>query len=167
MEPFCPRSQQLLPAADAPCESCGAVTKDATAMVRGVGAITPVGRVGVVGESRFDDGREVIQYRAPSGAASDAVLDQGNVQLRISPPVDIGRPGEARVRQGMLAALRAEGREVSSGPAIDSAGEDFALSCDGRALAVQVVTVPSAPAFWQSVSQGSGQTNVSIAQAAD
>ena len=130
--------------------------------------IAVVDNVGVVGESKFEDGREVVQYRAPSGATSDAVLDQGNVELRVESPVDIGRPGEPRVRQGVVAALRAEGRTIAERPAaIDAAGEDFTLSCDGQDLPVQVVTVPSAKQFWRDVSQGSGPTSVTVSGAAD
>ncbi len=154
----CLLCRKVLAAATGPCPHCGGPVEVSVA-ISGVQATAQVGRVGTVLDSCGACGAHKITVAAPTGSSSTAVMDEGLVSFEASPPVDIGRPGEARVMACILAAMENTGISPQVMQAVDGAGEDGVLKMpDGTRLVVQMVSaqIGTDRDFWRDVAKGGG-----------
>ena len=92
-----------------------------------------------------------MDYRPPSGGQALSEADsEGAFTAHLSKGLVSGRKNEPYVVSGLVAVLKAEGRDVQlvSG-ARDEDGEDQIILIDGERLVVQVVTMPAEGRVWQ------------------
>lgn len=148
-----------------PCVYCGGVV-ELSVTLTGVEAKAIAGRVGAVADETTEAGGQEIRYAAPSGAHSKSVLVEGQVHAQIEPPVDVGRRGESRVFQCVLAQLVAVGLAPVSLPASDQAGEDRVIQVGGERVTLQIVTASPDMSFWGGVARGSQALRAEIGVAA-
>jgi hypothetical protein len=160
------------------CLGCGDVRADPAAVCLRCGG-TLQERISIETEdsARFSEKEEVVGqesrpgvdavvFKSFEGTRSHSTLANSRVELTLSGPLDLGKPAEGRVADRIISALRAEGRSVDYLPHEDARGEDRKIRCDGTAVDVQVVSVPSDCSFLREASQRSAYTGVSILEAA-
>jgi hypothetical protein len=164
---YCEDCRTELTAAEEACPQCSSTRRSVTVRVRGVDMAIAVDNVGTVTDGTDLDGTgRRVAVTSPAGSRSEAISRDGEVRLDVSARGDVGRPGEPRVRDILVEALRNGGSNVDAAPGDDVRGEDGVLHVDGRRLAMQAVTVPVAKGFWQGASTGSATTRVPNERAA-
>jgi hypothetical protein len=143
----CPTCGKLLDEGASKCQMCSPVLKvgsdclDLKVNPVGILVATPPGHPG---GSRVD-------YRPPSGGQALSEADpEGAFTAKLSKGLVSGRKNEPYAVSGLVAVLKAEGRDVQlvSG-ARDEDGEDQIILIDGERLIVQVVTMPAEDTVWQ------------------
>jgi hypothetical protein len=148
-----------------PCPHCGGIIEVSIAL-SGHGINVPTGQLGTVAESTVPFWGRLINYTAPTGSKSSASFDGEKVAISVEPPIDIGRPGEARVLSCIVARLAIAGKQATKLIASDDQGEDGVLLVAGDRVTVQIVTASPNTTFWSSVARGSGAVHAKLPEAA-
>ena len=112
-------------------------------------------------------GDTVTRVKAPGSESVARINPAGQVAVTVTGAEGIGRAGETRVAQVICARLAQEGIQGQVLPGSDQRGEDRLLRAAGGHLNLQIVTVPSAPDFWQAARHASASTEVSLEGAVD
>lgn len=149
----------------AACPECGHAPVGRLFGVSVGGTLTPKGSLEVVADNPIPGGSSV-QYVSPGGMHSHSTFADGEVQLTLSAPIDIGRGSDEAVADRVVAAMRNEGHRVEIFPHRDDHGEDRRIRCDDRELTIQVVGVPANSAFLGEASRGSATTRIPTSAAA-
>ena len=162
----CPRCGHPLTVEPSACPGCGSFDQT----VQATSALMRLEVPGVTIVNDFTDpatGDRTIRRQTAAGGSSENRLSPDRLRASVTRPVEVGRSGELRALDALGAAMVAAGRSaVPVAGADDRRGEDALMQVDDQRYAVQMVTVPTAPDFWQDVqTQASATTDVSLAHA--
>lgn len=114
-------------------------------------ALSPISTI-LEGDPDDPGGRRVESRPASGGAADSVIAADGTFEATLTGPLKVGRAGERGVAQVLASKLREVGYDIEAGDdARDDFGEDEILLINGRRTTLQVVTVPSDPAFWKKL----------------
>ena len=108
-----------------------------------------------------------VDYSSPQGARSTATLAGDRVGLSVAGPVDVGKRGERRVIDLVLATLREAGFAAAEAPGRDDRGEDHVLLIGSDRIVLQVVSLPRDPEFWRAVASGTASADVALSRAVE
>lgn len=154
------------PDANGPCARCGGPI-GITIQAEGLKLAITAGRPGMVNDQPRGPYERTIDYSSPQGARSTSRLAGGRVGLNVAGPVDVGRRGERRVIDSMLAMLRETGFAAEEAPGRDDRGEDHVLFINSERVVLQIVSAPGDPEFWREVANGTASVNVELSRTAE
>ncbi len=147
-----------------PCPLCGGeieVSVGLTGLSMGLSA----GSLVAVSDERPSEDSQRITRTGHGSARSISLREEDRFHSSVDPPADVGKKGESRVIDCLMARLKADGIESIPLTAIDEAGEDGKLQIGDDVIAIQVVTPTPYPQFWNDVSRGQGKVSGSVSDA--
>lgn len=152
------------PDANGPCVRCGGPI-GVTVQVTGLRLEITAGRPAMVNDQPRGPDTRTIDYSSSQGARSTATLAGGRVGLSVAGPVDIGKRGERRVIDAVLATLREARLSATEVPGRDEQGEDHVLVINSERVVLQIVSTPGDAEFWREVAKGAGTSDVALSRA--
>ena len=133
----------------------------------------PIGTV-MEGPLDAEQGRRVESHPASGGRAHSVTEPNLAFTAELTAPLVRGRNAEAFAVNVLIEALRERGDRVGYGPSSrDDHGEDACIMMNGRAVVVQVVSVPANQSLWRELAstgtattRGTGEDAVKLVREA-